>query len=585
MISIRVKMVSICAAVVLIVMSVSGSFMLLNVRNTERENAQDQLSSRAASVNAQIVQPFPPGEWIREFELRHPAGGHDIQEIVLSATGIVIAPLEFWEPHFNFNDQAVIAAIAGEPGFSFGVRGPDLNGNEQEWIVYAMPVERDGTRYIVYTRMNARAINDSLSQLTEYIVMMVLMALVITVLLWFALANTLSAPIVGLTRSVRDMAQGDFDKEITVQSRDEIGQLTESFNHMAKELNTMVSSLALEKNKHEAVLHNMTDGVLAYDAEGNIIHANSTASALLAFDDLEELSLKEMLPNLGFEPEEVTTISPNQVIESSFAASDRFIRAHCSPYTNQLGLVDGFVIVLQDITKHARLDNMRREFVANVSHELRTPLASICSYAETLLNGALEERETSENFLKVIDSEAKRMSVLVTDLLELSKLDDAESPEDMEIVDLVGIVRGAVKQCMVSAEEKSQQITFEEPGKPYFIEAAPSRMNQVLVNILSNSVKYSQENTLIDVNMEETDRFYRVLIRDHGMGIAKEHLSRIFERFYRADKARSRAMGGTGLGLAIAKEIMEAHGGRISATSEPGVGTVMVLRFNKYVEL
>ena len=585
MVSIRIKMVSICAAVVLIVMSISGSFMLLNVRNTEIANAIDQLTLRAVAVNEQIVQTLEPGQWIDEFNLRQPGGGVDIQEVVLSSTGSPIAPFELRA--FEFNDQAVIAAIAGQSGYSIGTRGPDLNGIEQEWIAYAMPVERDGTLYIVYTRMSARPINDSLAQLTEYIVIMVLLALVITVFLWFLFANTLSRPIVVLTRHAKEMAQGHLDKEMTVYSRDEIGQLTESFNHMAKELSVMVSTLALEKNKHEAVLQNMTDGVLAYDAEGKITHANNAAVVLLQFDDLDNIEqqpLKEMLPLLGFVPEEVSALEPEQVLESTLATDERYIAATCSPYTNQQGTVDGFVIVLQDITKHARLDNMRREFVANVSHELRTPLSSIRSYAETLLNGALEEKETAGQFLRVIDTEAKRMSLLVTDLLELSRLDDDNPTLDREVVDLKGIAKMAVKHCMVSAQEKDISIIYKEPDKPYFIEASPSRMTQVLTNILSNAVKYSPVNTNVELVMEETDRYYRVLIQDHGMGIAKEHLSRIFERFYRVDKARSRAMGGTGLGLAIAKEIMEAHGGRITATSEPGRGTVMVLRFNKFME-
>ena len=591
MISIRVKMVSICATVVLIVMSISGSMMLIGVRNTEIENAREQLMHRAVSVNDQVVQILPQGEWLEEFTFRLPTGGHDIQEVVLSATGVVIAPLEFRGPQFNFSDQAVISAIAGEPGFTIGTRGPDLNGREQEWIAYAMPVERDNELFIIYTRMSASPINESLTQLTASIVMMVLLALVITVVLWFIFASTLSGPIVALTRSAKELALGQLDTKLlapdlpSVQSRDEIGQLTESFNHMAKELSHMVSTLALEKNKHETVLHNMTDGVIAYDSEGRITHANNAASAMLQFDGFEEQPLSEMLPRLGFDFEQIGELAPDQVLESTIAISDRYITASCSPYTSKQGAVDGFVVVLQDITRHAKLDNMRREFVANVSHELRTPLSSICSYAETLLDGALDERETAKNFLKVIDSEAKRMSMLVTDLLELSKLDD-DNPTDfeLEVVDLVGITKMAVKHCKINAEEKSQHILFNEPDSPYFIEASPSRISQVLINIMSNSIKYSPSGTNIEVAMEETGRFYRVLIRDFGMGIAKDHLSRIFERFYRVDKARSRAMGGTGLGLAIAKEIMEVHGGRITATSEPGVGTTMVLRFNKFAE-
>jgi len=592
MISIRIKMVSICAAVILMVMSVSGTFMLLDVRDNEINNAREQLMNRAVFVNAEIVQPFELGEWIDQFGAfgGMPAGVQDIEQVILSATGILIAPEEFRGRgiNINFNDEAVIAAIAGEEGFATGIRSPNLNGIEQEWIVYAMPVERGGASYIVYTRMSAGPMNAQLARLTTSIVMMVLVALVITVLLWFLFASTLSGPIVGLTRQAKEIAQGHLDKEMAVHSRDEIGQLTESFNHMAKELNTMVSALALEKNKHEAVLHNMTDGVLAYDAEGSITHVNSAANTLLQFDNLDQQPLEEMLPRLGFDLEEVANLTSDQLLEATIAMGDkgnRYITANCSPYTNKLGAVDGFVIVLRDITKHARLDNMRREFVANVSHELRTPLASVCSYAETLLSGALEDANTAEGFLRVIDAEAKRMSLLVTDLLELSRLDD-DNPMDMEkeAVDLAGLTKMAVKQCLVAAQEKEQQIIFSEPDRPYFIEAAPSRMNQVLVNIISNAVKYSPAGSKVEVTLEEMGQYYRVLIQDYGMGMSKEDLPRIFERFYRVDKARSRAMGGTGLGLAIAKEIVEAHGGRISAVSEPGAGTLMVVWLNKMTE-
>ena len=575
-------MVSICTAVVLIVMSISASFMLIDVRNTEQQTIKNQLMDRARYVNDQIVQNFPPGQWVDEFEQlrRLPTEAHYIQEVILSGIGTPIAPFEFG--NHQFTDQAVIAAIGGELGFSIGTRGPDFNDIEQEWIAFAMPVERDGISYIIYTRISARPMNDRLAQLTGSLVMMVLMALIITVILWYLFASTISEPIVALTRHAKEMSHGNLNKELKVHSQDEIGQLSASFNHMAKGLNAMVSTLALEKSKHEAVLHNMADGVLAYDAMGNITHANTAAGILLQFDDLDQQPLNEMLMRLGFDQEEVMSLASDGVLESTITASDRHIAASCTPYTHQQGAVDGFVIVLQDITKHARLDNMRREFVANVSHELRTPLASISSYTETLLGGALDEPETAEEFLRVIEAEAKRMSLLVTDLLELSRLDDNPADMELEVVDLVGLTKMAVKQCLIAAQEKNQTILFEEPNKPYFVEASPSRINQVLINILSNSIKYSPKETDIEVNLEETENSYRLLMKDNGMGIAKEDLTRIFERFYRVDKARSRALGGTGLGLAIAKEIMEVHGGRITATSEPDVGTTMVLRFNKF---
>jgi len=552
--------------------------MLLNVRNQEIETARMQLVHRAISINEQILQNLPPHEWMDEFAWRRPVDA-DFHEMILNSLGFVIAPLEFANPMFNFNDRAVIAAIAGESGFAMGIRSPDFNGIEHEWIVYAMSVERDGVSYIIYVRTNAAPMQENLVQLTTSIIISMLIALIITIVLWLIFANTISSPIRSLTRRARDMAAGNLDAKLPVQSNDEIGQLTESFNHMAKELNQMVSSLELEKNKHETVLHNMTDAVIAYAANGTLTHANNAATVLLQFDDeetLENKSLEKMLPLLG-----LGTEFPTEAVESSIAVNDRFIAVNCSPYTTRSGKIDGFVIVLQDITKHTRLDNMRREFVANVSHELRTPLATICGYVETLLDGALEDGEMAVNFLRTIDTEAKRMSSLVTDLLELSKLDSSNSDFEYEVVDLVGIVKMAVKNCSLLAEEKGQQIKLSEPTEPCFTEAALGRINQVLVNIISNSIKYSPPKTKIELSIEEDEQYYKIRIQDYGMGIAKNDLERIFERFYRVDKARSRAMGGTGLGLAIAKEIMDAHGGKITANSGLGTGTIMTLWFNK----
>jgi two-component system sensor histidine kinase VicK len=249
---------------------------------------------------------------------------------------------------------------------------------------------------------------------------------------------------------------------------------------------------------------------------------------------------------------------------------------------NKYGDVDGFVIVLQDMTKMARLDKTRRDFVANVSHELRTPLTSVKTYTETLLDGAVEDVETASRFLRVIDDETQRMTNLVMDLLELSRLDNKPGLQEREVVDLSGLLRVTIRQSMVLAEAKGQSIRFEPPGKPYFIEAEAKKINQVITNIITNSIKYSPENTAIEIALEETDRYYRVFIKDNGIGIPKDDIPHIFERFYRVDKARSRAQGGTGLGLAIAKEIMEEHNGRIVVSSELGKGTTMVLRFPRY---
>jgi two-component system sensor histidine kinase VicK len=300
--------------------------------------------------------------------------------------------------------------------------------------------------------------------------------------------------------------------------------------------------------------------------------------------DLQQVSMREALSRLGYDADEISRMSPEETKESTFSLGDRYITASVNPYRSQYGVVDGFIIVLQDVTKHTKLDNMRKEFVANVSHELRTPLTNVKTYAETLLDGALDDRETAIRFLKVIDDESARMSLLVSDLLELSRIDSAHAALEMDIVDLVALLRLAIRQGQILAEQKSQKIRFTPPDTVCFIEANAARINQVISNIISNAIKYSPENTTVKITMEVTEKYYRVFIKDQGMGIPADSLNHVFERFYRVDKARSRALGGTGLGLAIVKEIMEEHGGRVYASSQAGQGTTMVLRFNRLAE-
>ncbi|MDR1665139.1 MAG: cell wall metabolism sensor histidine kinase WalK [Clostridiales bacterium] len=577
--SIKLKLLFICIAVMLIVMSVCGSIMLQTVKANEEQKSREQLRAYAVRINEQIVQVYEsPAQFQDGFDRWNT--DNEIQGGIMDAAGVFVAPYSFLG--HQINNSAVVAALAGREDFLPGEKGLDFNLTEQEWLCYTLPAEKNGERFVVFTRMNAQAMNKNLSQLTLTFIIMVVIALVLTGALWYVFADTLTRPIIALTRRAKEMAEGNLDTDIPVQSRDEIGQLTESFNNMAKELNTTLANISSETNKRGAILHNMTDGVLAYDAGEKLIHANNTSGELLGYDDIQTAPMREILKRLYLSPEEVYALAQDQVKESTLSIGDRFITACVTPYMNLYNEIDGYVIVLQDVTKMTKLDLMRKDFVANVSHELRTPLTSVQTYTETLLDGAIDDRKTAIDFLKVIDGETQRMALLVTDLLSLSRLDNKSSAEEKEVIDLAGLLRVAVRQSQVHADKKGQRITFDSPNKPYFIEANAARINQVVTNILTNSVKYSPEDTEIDVSTEETDKYYRVFIRDHGMGIPKDDIPHIFERFYRVDKARSRAMGGTGLGLAIAKEIMEEHGGRIIVTSELNQGTTMVLRFTRY---
>jgi len=467
--SIKLKLLIIYVAVVLVVMIISGTYMIYSVRRREINNYESRLSSHADIIERDIVRSHDP----RDFRAASEWGilaAYDFQSMILSDIGIPIAPQPFAQllGAQRINDEAVLSAVGGDEGFTVRSRAIDTNETWAQFLAYARPVTVGNETFIVYVRVRMDSLNQGISQLMFHLVVMVLISVVLTAILWFFLANTITNPIVTMIDRAKAMAEGELSQEIPVHGKDEIGQLAYNFNLMAKEL--------------------------------------------------------------------------------------------------------------------SQLDTMRKEFVANVSHELRTPLTSIRTYTETLLEGALEEPETAARFLKIVDDEAQRMSLLVTDLLELSRLDSARSKLDQDVLDLVGLLRVTIRQSQILAEQKKQTIQFDNPEDACFILGNSPRINQVISNILSNAVKYSPEDTTIQVSVETTDKDYRVYFKDQGMGIPEDSISRIFERFYRVDKARARAMGGTGLGLAIAKEIIEEHGGNIYATSTPGEGTTMVLRFNRYFE-
>jgi two-component system sensor histidine kinase VicK len=389
-------------------------------------------------------------------------------------------------------------------------------------------------------------------------------------------ANTITDPIVVLTKKANLLAKGKLEQHATVKSNDEIGQLTRSFNTMARELRKNVTEVESQRDKLEVVLHNMSDGVLAFDENGILIHANKVCYDMLEIDNIL-VSLDWFLNSLSLDR---SCIKPGGK-EIVVSQDGKYISVTLVPYSagNRL---NGVIVVLHDITRHRQLDDMRKEFVANVSHEIGTPLTTIKGYAELLLDGAIDDKAVAMDFLKEIDVAADRMKLLRDDLLDLSRFDTKVNKFDLHEVDLVELVDGCVRQNVVVASQKNQTITFRRPRRSMVVMADAARVNQAITNIISNSVKYSPENATIKITANEDEKHYFINISDNGIGMPKEALDRIFERFYRVDKARSRQMGGNGLGLAIVKEIMDAHHGTIKVKSEEGKGTTMTLVFPKH---
>lgn len=584
--SIRWKLVFMYLSLVFIVMIISGTFIIMRTDSREIKNAEDELAGCAAYISEQIIDRYEnPDEFQAAFlQLFITSSSlRNVQANIIAPDGKTIASstAASADDFITYNNSAVISALAGEEAFDSRTKSIDQNSQVKEWLSYALPVKNKSgaVKYVIYLQMDASGINTTLMQTASTIFVAVLLALLATCVIALIFANTITKPIALLTKKANQLAKGRLNTNISIMSNDEIGQLTKSFNHMSRELKKTLSDMENENRKLEVLLHNMTDGVLAFDEHGNLIHANSLCYEMLDIDRFK-ISLDWFLNKVGIDPSELL---PNTITEVVVEENQKYINVALIPYESAKIAVSGVIAVLSDITKHRELDDMRKEFVANVSHEIRTPLTTIKSYVETLLDGAVDDTQTARDFLKIIDDATDRMALLAGDLLSLSRIDTNTVRFNMQKLDLVTIAQNCIKQSIITAESHNHTLKLIPPKfDSCFILADESRLMQVINNIVSNSIKYSGDGADITLKITSGKTKYYLEISDNGIGVEESELKRIFERFYRIDKARSRSMGGNGLGLSIAKELTEEMGGTITAYSAPGEGLTMVIAFPQY---
>ena len=583
--SIKAKLIAMYLGLVMIVMIVCGSFILISLQDIELKRAEEQMRLYTEKIKEQVVLTceetgFQDG--LIQFT-QNGSSSSQLQGNIINTDGKTIASTVGTKGvQEEYKNSVIISALSGTASFS---KKNAITENGDIYIEYAEPVLISGVvKYVIFTRMDASSIYESIDQTRRTLVLSVAIAFVMAGIMGYFFANTITGPILTLTTKAKELAKGKLDQTVRVNSDDEIGQLSESFNFMAMELSNTLSEMGKEKNKLEIILHNMTDGVISFDKSGELTHFNSAAMELLGVEKLEN-NLQSFINHYditsGVYIDMVDTKTTKKI---NFWVGEKYINATFSPYLSEKDIFAGVVVVLQDNTEMKRLDDMRKEFVANVSHELRTPLTTVKSYAETLLDGALDDRETAEEFLGIINNEADRMSFLVRDLLQLSRFDNNQIELSLSRINVDSFIAENVKASRILAENKKQSLIFTPLGRDVFISADRGRITQVINNVITNAIKYSPEGSTVNVWAEEEKDSVKIMVEDNGIGISKNDLPRIFERFYRVDKARSRAMGGTGLGLAIAKEIMERHGGSISVESEILKGTKMTLRFLKNPE-
>lgn len=474
------------------------------------------------------------------------------------------------------DDTVVVSALEGSTAESRETLSNDIPVmNTAESIKGA-----DGTvSGVIYIRADLSSVYSTMQEARMIFIQAMAIAVLISVLISFFITNSITDPINDLTEKAERMASGDFSQQIDVRSNDEIGRLAEMFNMLRQELDNKITETINEKSKLETILRYMVDGLIALDLDGDIVHINPAAKALLDISDdeiNEGLDFTGILQRFGKKDitDGIKKVISRDVISEIAVYRGKIISVRYARFMDDDENDIGVIMLLQDITEQQRLDQMQKDFVANVSHELRTPITTIKSYTETLLDGAVEDPEMRKNFLNVIDEEAERMTHLVKDLLQLSRLDNDREKLNRQETDMNKLLVKCAQKVMLTAKAKQQTVECNiNEDEPLNVFVDIDRIQQVILNILTNSIKYTPEGGRITITSGLEGSAARIVISDTGIGISQAEIGRIFERFYRVDKARSRAMGGTGLGLSIAKNIVEAHHGTISAESVEGKGT------------
>jgi len=448
---------------------------------------------------------------------------------------------------------------------------------KMDMLYVALPLQDKGQiAGVVRLALPLTNVQKILFSVRKAIFLSLLFALGLAFVLGSVLTRATIKPINKIIHASRRFSAGDFSHKILVDSQDEIGELASTLNKMAEGLEAKIKEVEIQNQQLKAILETMVEGIIVTDKASHIISINPTVEKIFNITkiDVEGKLFLEVIRN-----NDIAEITNNVLENGQFVSRElsliwpvqRIFKIDASPIFQE-GIVSGCLLVIHDITEMRRLETMRRDFVANVSHELKTPLTSIKGFVETLLEGALQDKENSRHFLQIIQDHANRLDNLVSDLLDLSHLESQEIKLDTQKFNLKKLVDDALAGFKSQLKKKSIKAENILP-ESLFIQADKDKIGQVLTNLIDNAIKFNQENGALKIYSHDLDNKIRITVEDSGMGIPPKDIPRIFERFYRVDKARSRELGGTGLGLSIVKHIIELHGGSVGVESTEGLGS------------
>jgi two-component system phosphate regulon sensor histidine kinase PhoR len=562
-------------------MLVLGIYLTSSVRNSQLDNLRFQLEQEA-KITAEASLPSLLGQGNTPDVLAKKLGQEiDSRVTIIATNGTVLGD--------SIEDPAALENHATRPevmdALATGIgESTRYSTTLKEQMMYvAVTVSNQGTVVgIARVALPLTTVEDSVNHVTRIIILATVIVAILSVLAAWIIARTMTRPIRQLTKASKGITAGQLGQKITITTKDEIGQLAQAFNEMSTNLKTTVDTMSTEKNKLDNILSNMVDGVIMTDANGDIVLANKAAGTLFGFKE-ESVTNKPVIEVVhDYEVDEILKLclktGKQQAIQFESGIARRFIRAIAMPLHNQ-GRLSGTIILLQDLTELKNLQTMRRDLVGNISHELRTPIAGIKAMAETLRDGAINDKTAAKDFLSRIEGEADRLTQMVAELTQLSRIETGQSELKKEPVNLNAMIDEVLAEMHPLAER--QQIALGKELSPDLplVQADKDRIRQTIINLVHNAIKFNKPGGKVTISTGYDSKSITVSVTDTGIGISKDDLPHVFERFYKADKARTG--GGSGLGLAIAKHTIQAHGGDISAQSEEGKGSTFTFNLHR----
>ncbi|EAG5679418.1 cell wall metabolism sensor histidine kinase WalK [Listeria monocytogenes] len=587
--SVQFKLVIMYLLLIIVAMQVIGAYFVRELEGQLEKNFQDSITNSITlldyNAREEIIKNSDNSvklqNDIRELLVDYSRASSNLIEVrIVDDKGKILGTS-------NLNNQGIVGQKSNDPlvkrTLSLGTTSEDKiykdesNKNNRVWVNVSSIKNKGQVIGAIYLVADIESVYKQVDDITNIFITGTLIAMIITAVLGILLSRTITKPIIEMKRQAYAMARGNYSRKVKVYGVDEIGELADSFNTLTKRVQKAQAMTEGERRKLSSVLAYMTDGVIATDRRGKVILINTPAEKMLRVkhESANGRSIIDVL-DIGdtYQFEDLMEVDGSLTMDRSTLDKPYVLRANFSVIQRETGFNNGVIAVLHDITDQEKVDQERRDFVSNVSHELRTPLTSMHSYLEALSDGAWEDKEIAPRFLEVTQNETERMIRLVNDLLKLSRMDGGREQLEKSFVNFTDFFNHIIDRFEMM---KKETIMFKRhiPREPVIIEIDEDKVMQVLDNIISNANKYSPDGGRISFYLKKFEDEIEVSIADEGLGVPDEDLANVFDRFFRVDKARSREMGGTGLGLAIAREVIEAHGGRIWAERNKTKGTII----------